>query len=164
QRWKRELVVTALAQANIDAPVAPLVDAHGEGRRRAVFHARRGNHDIVAVGFAAARAHHIVPIDQCPILAPDMAGAIKTAWVIADLSAGFGPFALRLAESRRVLAIDSDAEAIAALNRGAATTKGLKPISAQVRDLFRRALVANELAGFAAVVFDPPRQGAQSQA
>jgi 23S rRNA (uracil1939-C5)-methyltransferase len=269
-RWKRELVVTALAQAGIDAPVAPLLDAHGEGRRRAVFHARRGNHDIIAVGFAAARAHRIVPIDQCPILAPNMAGAIEAAWAIAetldaagkpldiqvtatdsgldidvrgsgplttehsiglakivelrglarltrhdelvaqraaptiqigrarvalppgaflqatqageaalakliesplagakniaDLFAGVGPFALRLAEGRRVLAIDSDVGAIAALTRAAATTKGLKPVTAQVRDLFRRPLLASELAGFDAVVFDPPRQGAQAQA
>jgi 23S rRNA (uracil1939-C5)-methyltransferase len=32
------------------------------------------------------------------------------------------------------------------------------------RDLFRRPLVAQELTRFDAVVFDPPRQGAQAQA
>ena len=37
-----------------------LIDAHGDGRRRATFHARRGAHDILEVGFAALRAHHIV--------------------------------------------------------------------------------------------------------
>ena len=41
--WKRSLVAEALAQAGIVAPVADLIDAHGAGRRRAVFHARRGN-------------------------------------------------------------------------------------------------------------------------
>ena len=40
--WKRGLVTEALAQAGLDAPVDDLIDAHGEGRRRAVFHARRG--------------------------------------------------------------------------------------------------------------------------
>ena len=40
--WKRGLVVEALRQAGIEAPVADLIDAHGDGRRRAVFHARRG--------------------------------------------------------------------------------------------------------------------------
>ena len=40
--WKHGLVVEALRQAGIEAPVADLVDAHGDGRRRAVFHARRG--------------------------------------------------------------------------------------------------------------------------
>jgi 23S rRNA (uracil1939-C5)-methyltransferase len=33
-----------------------------------------------------------------------------------------------------------------------------------VRDLFRRPLAAAELARFDAVVFDPPRQGAEGQA
>ncbi|MBV8429270.1 MAG: RNA methyltransferase, partial [Hyphomicrobiales bacterium] len=32
--WKRELVVDALAAQGIEAPVAPIVDAHGAGRRR----------------------------------------------------------------------------------------------------------------------------------
>jgi len=54
--WKRDLVVTALRQAGIEAPVGDLIDAHGDGRRRAVFHARRGGHDILEVGFSAARA------------------------------------------------------------------------------------------------------------
>jgi 23S rRNA (uracil1939-C5)-methyltransferase len=85
------------------------------------------------------------------------------AGMIADLFAGVGPFALRLAERARVSAVDTDAAAIAAL-RQAAATPGLKPVEAQVRDLFRRPLVAAELARFEAVVFDPPRQGAQAQA
>jgi len=35
--WKRGLVVDALRQAGLDAPAGALIDAHGEGRRRAVF-------------------------------------------------------------------------------------------------------------------------------
>ena len=51
--------VEALAKAGLEAPVDDLIDAHGEGRRRAVFHARRGTHDVLEVGFAAlARASH----------------------------------------------------------------------------------------------------------
>ena len=45
----------ALAKAGLDAPVDDLIDAHGDGRRRAVFHARRGTHDVLEVGFAARR-------------------------------------------------------------------------------------------------------------
>jgi 23S rRNA (uracil1939-C5)-methyltransferase len=86
------------------------------------------------------------------------------AKAIADLFAGVGPFALRLAERARVVAIDSDKDAIAALARAAAATQGLKPIDAQARDLFRRPLAAVELKGFDTVVFDPPRQGAEAQA
>ncbi len=269
QAWKRDLVATALRQAGIDAPVADLVDAHGDGRRRAVFHARRGTHDVLAVGFAAMRAHHVVAIDRCPILAQSLDGALKAAWAItealtptdkpldiqmtatdagldvdvrgsgpltaaltaalahivarhnlarltrhgeliaqarpptlrmgvatvslppaaflqatakgetalaclvlqhcadakhvADLFAGVGPFALRLAQRARVRAIDNDDAAVGALKRAAASTSGLKPIAAERRDLFKNPLLAAELKAVDAVVFDPPRQGAQAQ-
>jgi 23S rRNA (uracil1939-C5)-methyltransferase len=266
--WKRDLVLTALAQAGVEATVADLVDAHGAGRRRVVFHARR-SHDVLQVGFAAYRAHHVVPIDRCPILTSELAGAIEAAWAlaealqpqrkpldiqvtasdpgldvdvrgsgplapavmaqlaqlarthrlarltrhgelivqhaqptlrigrarvalpagaflqataegeaalarlvidhvgdagsVADLFAGVGPFALRLAERARVHAVDNAAAAIAAL-RQAAAAPGLKPIETETRDLFRRPLITSELARFDAVVFDPPRQGAEAQA
>jgi 23S rRNA (uracil1939-C5)-methyltransferase len=89
--WKRALVVDALAQAGLDAPVGDLIDAHGEGRRRAVFHARRGTRDVLAVGFAAVRAHQVVAIDRCPIFAPGLAGAIEAAWAIAETLASTTP-------------------------------------------------------------------------
>ena len=268
--WKWALVTEALAKAGLDAPVDDLIDAHGDGRRRAVFHARRGTHDVLEVGFAALKAHHVVAIDRCPILAPGLDGAIETAWAIAealagtrkpldiqvtatetgldvdvrgsgpltaarvgelaaiadrrrlarltrhgemvaqrtkpmlrigrielmlppgaflqataageailarlvathcagartvaDLFCGVGPFALRLAERARITAADNDEAAIAALQRAATGTQGLKPIEALGRDLFRRPFVAVELKRFDAVVFDPPRQGAEAQA
>lgn len=268
--WKRDLAVAALRQAGIDAPVAALIDAHGEGRRRAVFHARRSTRDVLEVGFSAARAHHIVAIDRCPILATSLDGALQAAWAIAealkpaakpldiqvtatdsgldvdvrgsgpltaplttalarvaaardlarltrhgeliaqqrvptmrigkatvqlppaaflqateageavlarlvldhcagaaaiaDLFAGVGPFALRLGERSRVHAVDDDEAALAALKRAAAVTSGLKPVEVEQRDLFRRPLMLEELDGFDAVVFDPPRQGALAQA
>jgi 23S rRNA (uracil1939-C5)-methyltransferase len=40
---------------------------------------------------------------------------------------------------------------------------GLKPLKAEVRDLFRRPLSREELRDYDAVIFDPPRQGAQAQ-
>ena len=82
--WKRGLVVAALAQAGLDAPVGELIDGYGQGRRRATFHARRSARDVVEVGFAALRAHHIVGIDHCPVLAPSLDGAITAAWSIAE--------------------------------------------------------------------------------
>ncbi len=54
--------------------------------------------------------------------------------------------------------------AIKALQQAAAKTSGLKPVEAQARDLFRRPFMAAELKGYDAVVFDPPRQGAETQA
>jgi 23S rRNA (uracil1939-C5)-methyltransferase len=90
--------------------------------------------------------------------------ACGSASRITDLFCGIGPFALRLAERARILAVDNDEPALAALKRAAATTPGLKPIAIERRDLFRRPLTAAELKGFDAVVFDPPRQGAEMQA
>jgi len=83
--WKRRLVVTALEQVGLSCAVDEVIDAHGAGRRRATFHARRGGHDILNVGFAAAQSHHIVPIDRCPILAPSLEGAVNAAWAVAQL-------------------------------------------------------------------------------
>jgi len=82
---------------------------------------------------------------------------------VADLFCGVGPFALRLAEKSRISAFDSDAGAVAALQKAATSTSGLKPVKAEARDLFRRPLMPQELRDFDAVVFDPPRQGAQAQ-
>ncbi|MEN3350030.1 MAG: rRNA (uracil1939-C5)-methyltransferase [Bradyrhizobium sp.] len=270
QAWKRNIVVETLAQAKIVAEVAPLVDAHGAGRRRITLHARMGTHHVLRVGFAAAGSHDIIPVDRCPILDPALEGALKAAWAvaepltsigkpldiqvtatgngldidvrgsgpvptamittlsrvaeqqrlarltrhgelvllrgapdvqigkakvalppgaflqatvkgeetlaalvrehcgrakqIADLFCGVGPFALRLAEKARLAAFDSDAGAINALQKAAQATSGLKPLKAEARDLFRRPLMAQELRDYDAVVFDPPRQGAQAQA
>jgi 23S rRNA (uracil1939-C5)-methyltransferase len=225
---------------------------------------------VLEVGFAALKAHRVVAIDRCPILAPGLDGAIESAWAIAealagtrkpldiqvtatdtgldvdvrgsgpltaarvgelaaiadrrrlarltrhgemvaqrtkpmlrigrtelmlppgaflqataageavlarlvatycagartvaDLFCGVGPFALRLAERARITAADNDVAAIAALQRAATGAQGLKPIEALGRDLFRRPFVPVELKRFDAVVFDPPRQGAEAQA
>jgi 23S rRNA (uracil1939-C5)-methyltransferase len=268
--WKRGLVVGTLAQAKLDCDVAPLIDAHGAGRRRITLHARMGTHDVLKVGFAAANSHDIIAVDRCPILDPGLSGALDAAWAlaepliatgkpldiqltatdngldvdvrgsgplpasliarlsdvaeqhrlarltrhgelvlmrtpptiaigaarvilppgsflqatvageealaalvsghcrrakhIADLFCGVGPFALRLAAKSRVAAFDSDAGSIAALQKAATTTSGLKPVKAEVRDLFRRPLVPQELRDYDTLVFDPPRQGAQAQA
>jgi 23S rRNA (uracil1939-C5)-methyltransferase len=268
--WKRDIVVTTLAQSGIDCAVAPLVDAHGAGRRRITLHARMGTHEVLKVGFAAASSHDIVPIDRCPILDPHLDGAIEAAWAVAepligigkpldiqvtatesgldvdvrgsgavsakliaklsdvakqhrlarltrhgelvltgtppvvtigtaqvalppgsflqatvlgeetlaalvadhckrakhvaDLFCGVGPFALRLAAKSRVAAFDNDASSIAALQKAAASTSGLKPLKAEPRDLFRRPLVPQELRDYDTIVFDPPRQGAQAVA
>jgi 23S rRNA (uracil1939-C5)-methyltransferase len=81
-QWKRDIIVRALAQARVRAEVAPLIDAYGAGRRRATFHARftpAGE----TVGYMQARAHRVVAIERCPILAPAMADALNVARAIA---------------------------------------------------------------------------------
>jgi 23S rRNA (uracil1939-C5)-methyltransferase len=267
--WKRNLVVETLAQARLDGEVAPLIDAHGLGRRRITLHARMSTHDVLKVGFAAAGSHDIVPVDRCPILDPALSGALEAAWAlaepltptgkpldiqitateggldvdvrgsgplpakmiatlsrvaeqhrlarltrhgelvlmrepptiavgtarvtlppgsflqatiageqtlaalvsehckrarhVADLFCGVGSFGLRLATKTRVSAFDSDAGAVAALQKAAMATSGLKPVKAEARDLFRRPLMPQELRDYDTIVFDPPRQGAEAQ-
>jgi len=267
--WKHHLVVETLGQAKLECEVAPLIDAHGAGRRRITLHARLGTHDVLKVGFAAANSHDVIPVDRCPILDPGLNGALEAAWAlaeplirmgkpldiqvtatsngldidvrgsgpltsamittlsriaekhrlarltrhgelvlmrnapdvtigsaqvtlppgsflqattageealaqlvekhagrarhIADLFCGVGPFALRLARHARIAAFDSDAGAVASLQKAATATSGLKPVKAEARDLFRRPLMPPELRDYDAVVFDPPRQGAQAQ-
>ncbi len=78
---------------------------------------------------------------------------------IADLYAGVGTFGLPLAaDGHSVRAFDADAAAIAAAHGPGAA------FSAACRDLGAAPLTAAELAGFDAVVFDPPRAGAAAQA
>jgi 23S rRNA (uracil1939-C5)-methyltransferase len=87
----------------------------------------------------------------------------KKAKHVADLFAGVGPFALQLAETIAVHAVDSDLPAITALRKAHAATPGLKAITAEARDLFRRPLLPRELDAFDAVITDPPRAGAEAQ-
>jgi 23S rRNA (uracil1939-C5)-methyltransferase len=270
REWKRGLVVDALAHAGIDATVDPLIDAHGEGRRRAVFHARFDAAGQTSLGFMEARSHDLVAIDFCPLFARSLDGAVAAARGtaeelarlrkpldilvtgassgldidvrgagslnekhtqaliaaakrfdlarlsnhgrllverrppqlqvgralvnlppgaflqatakgeatlgdlvtqaaanskrVADLFCGIGTFALRLAERAEVLALDGDAAALSTLTQAARATPGLHTIRTERRDLMRRPLSAQELAAFDAVVFDPPRAGAEAQA
>jgi 23S rRNA (uracil1939-C5)-methyltransferase len=268
--WKRDLLVQALRHAKIKATVGELIDAHGDGRRRASFHARYDKRGRAKVGFMQARAHEIVDLDACPILAPSMTGAIAAARAIAealqasqkpldiaatatltgldidirghgpidevttqrliavaagcdlarlsnhgermierrtplltigraavspppgaflqateagemalaahvstalagarriaDLFAGVGTFTLRLAEHARVHSVDFEERSLAALTRAAHSTPHLHAVTTERRDLFRRPLEPEALAPYDAVVFDPPRAGAEAQA
>ena len=97
-------------------------------------------------------------------LAALVVNSLGKAKSVADLFCGIGPFALRIAELAKVVAIDSDKPAVASLAQAVRQTTGIKPLTAEVRDLMREPLVANELKEFDAVVFDPPRAGAEAQA
>jgi 23S rRNA (uracil1939-C5)-methyltransferase len=91
------------------------------------------------------------------------AEALADARRIADLFAGCGTFSLPLAARAEVHAVEADAGMLAALDRGWRAAPGLKRVTTEARDLFRRPLLAEELARFDAVLLDPPRAGAEAQ-
>ena len=78
---------------------------------------------------------------------------------VADLFAGCGTFALRLAG--QVRAYEGDAAALAAL--AAAANAAGAPVRTDRRDLFGSPLTVAECDRFDAVVLDPPRAGARAQ-
>lgn len=88
--------------------------------------------------------------------------AVGAAKRVADLFCGTGTFALRLARKAQVWAADSTPAAVAALKQ-AAQMPGLKPLTADVRDLFRNPILAKDLRALDAIVLDPPRAGAEAQ-
>ncbi|MCG6113735.1 MAG: class I SAM-dependent RNA methyltransferase [Mesorhizobium sp.] len=91
-------------------------------------------------------------------------GHLKKAKKVADLFAGIGTFALRLARNSMVHAVEGEAEALGALDRAFRHAAGLKTITNERRDLVRRPLTWKELNAFDGLVFDPPRAGAEDQA
>ena len=97
-------------------------------------------------------------------LASIVIAALAGHSIVADLFSGWGAFGLRLARVSRVLAVDSDRLAIAALQAATRNTTGLKSLIARTHDLMRDPLTAPELKGVTGVVFDPPRSGALAQA
>ncbi|WAC49041.1 class I SAM-dependent RNA methyltransferase [Asticcacaulis sp. SL142] len=98
--------------------------------------------------------------DMVRLVTQAVAGAKK----VADLFCGSGTFTFPLAEQAVVYAADGAAGAVGALKSAMGRVSGLKTITAEVRDLYRRPMLAAEMNGFDAIVFDPPRAGAEDQA
>lgn len=103
-----------------------------------------------------------VPEAEAAMVARAVA-AVKGARKVADLFCGTGTFTFPLATVASVLAADASAAGIAALKQGIGSARGMKPITAEARDLFRRPLSPYDLKGVEAIVFDPPRAGAIDQ-
>ena len=91
-------------------------------------------------------------------------GHLAGARRVADLFAGCGTFSLRLARQAAVHAVEADPAALAALDTGWRRAAGLKAVTTEKRDLYRRPIPAKELKRYDGVVFDPPRAGAEAVA
>jgi 23S rRNA (uracil1939-C5)-methyltransferase len=96
-------------------------------------------------------------------LLADVMQITEGATRIVDLFAGCGTFALPLAKSARVHAAEGDALMTDAMQAAWRKAEGLKQLSVEARDLFRRPLLPDELAKCDAAVIDPPRAGAEAQ-
>ncbi len=88
---------------------------------------------------------------------------VDEASKLMDLFAGCGTFALPLAATADVVAVEYDQAMLDALDAGWRQAKGLKQVTVEARDLFRRPVLRSEFKGFDAVVLDPPRAGATAQ-
>jgi 23S rRNA (uracil1939-C5)-methyltransferase len=95
------------------------------------------------------------------ILVAEVVGAIGPRNPLLDLYAGLGTFAFALAQQGPVHAVEGDAAATTSL---AGAASGLPHVTVERRDLDRDPLSGEELARYAAAVFDPPRAGALRQA
>jgi 23S rRNA (uracil1939-C5)-methyltransferase len=89
--------------------------------------------------------------------------AVGEARRVVDLFAGCGTFALPLAERAEVHAVEGEAAMLAALDKGWRQATGVRKVTVETRDLFRRPLEPDEFKGVGAVVIDPPRAGAEAQ-
>ncbi len=170
-----DVIVSGPARASRDLRSALARFADAEKLARVGYAADGETYEIVAHRTRPVVRAGTIPVELPPLafLQPSVAGeaaiadavaaALGDAAQIADLFAGIGTFALREGIRRRVHAYDADAAAIAALTAAAGRTPGLR-VAAAVRDLFRRPLAGAELGDLDAVVFDPPRQGANAQA
>ena len=181
RKGEMQLTVTA-SRAGPDVAVSGGAPLGGRlGARLAEFAARHGlarlvwQGEIVAVAappvqdfggiavvpppgaFLQATGHGEETLRAC------VAEAVGAAGRVADLFAGCGTFALPLARVAEVHAVEADAAMLAALDAGWRGAEGLRRVSVESRDLFRRPLLAAELARFDAVVIDPPRAGAAAQ-
>ena len=105
---------------------------------------------------------------QATVRAEEAMAALVTAHLakskrVVDLFSGIGTFALRLAKKSAVHAVEFDAPAISALDHAARHAQGLKPVTTERRDLFRRPMQPLDLKHFDGLCFDPPRAGAEQQ-
>jgi len=271
EAWKTGLVRQAFVQAGLGAPAITLRTYPVPARRRAAFTARKVSGKI-ALGYHAERSQTLIDLEECPILAPALAGAlpplraalagalpaqseakvyavaaangldcavegppltaaaqsrliealaghgfIRVLWngdlvlaaaspfvlcgdvqvplpangflqaveacerdmaafvagallaakaqnrPLCDLFAGLGAFTFPAARLGSVTAYESSPSAVEALTNAAKHAKGIKPVTAFRRDLYRNPLSPLELNKFAAVIADPPREGAEAQ-
>ncbi|MFV2051172.1 class I SAM-dependent RNA methyltransferase [Aliiroseovarius sp. YM-037] len=82
---------------------------------------------------------------------------------VVDLFAGCGTFTLPVATKADVHAVEGEGDMLSALDKGWRHAIGLKTVTTETRDLFRRPLMSDEFRAYDAIIIDPPRAGAEAQ-
>ena len=82
---------------------------------------------------------------------------------VIDLFSGVGTFTFPAARNRPVHAVEGSAAALRCLDAGWRAEPGLQKVTTEVRDLFRRPVLPDELKKFSVAIIDPPRAGAADQ-
>jgi len=174
-RWKRTLtpnLVTALARALSGTGIVRLTLG-----RETVFETAAPTVTLGGVAVTPPPFAFLQPTreGEAALQARVLALTAK-AKSVADLFCGLGTFTFPLAAKAKVHAVEGEKamlDALAAAARAAVVVGapasggragGLKPVTTEVRDLFKHPLTPGELAAFDAVVLDPPRAGAEAQA
>jgi 23S rRNA (uracil1939-C5)-methyltransferase len=78
RQWKHSLVADTLSAAGLKTEVAPLVDAHGAGRRRVSLHVREIE-GVWRAGFMAEKSHTLQALDTCPVLVAELSDVMEIA-------------------------------------------------------------------------------------
>lgn len=89
RNWKKELIFHALKKVGLETQINALRDAKGDGRRRAIFHARRSHDGKWNVGFASYKSHSIVPLQDCMVLSPALRNALPVVRALANPLSNF---------------------------------------------------------------------------
>ena len=104
--WKRGLVVQALAKRGLEAPVAPIIPAWGEGRRRVGLHVQRQG-GTVRFGFIERGGAQAAAITVCPLMTPKLEAALPVLEKLArTLAPARGDAVLQTLETETGLDVD----------------------------------------------------------
>ena len=77
---------------------------------------------------------------------------VADAGSIVDLFSGCGTFSLPLAETKEVHAVEGEKAMVQAMDAGWRKAEGLKKLTHEARDLYRRPLLVDELKRFDAEI------------
>ena len=157
--WKREMVAKAFSQAGAAVAVEPSVAIAEGSRRRAVFSATRTSRGLV-LGFQRRGTNDILPVEECPVLAPAIVsrlGILREINAIAAVSRRVMRIAVVAADNGLDIVVSGsgrpDERVLATLGRLAADA-ALARLTVDGREVFMNRRPEIDIGG--AVLLPPP--------